>query len=49
MGQITYKGTDYVVAGGKMGELSQRLYNEIVAIQYAEKDDPYGWRVPINP
>jgi branched-chain amino acid aminotransferase len=48
VGQITYKGKDYTVAGGKMGELSQRLYDEIVAIQYAEKEDPYGWRVPIN-
>ncbi len=43
VGQITYKGEDYVIAGGRMGELSQRLYNEIIAIQYREKPDPYGW------
>jgi len=43
VGQVTYKGKNYVVAGGKMGELSQRLYNEIVAIQYGDKPDPYGW------
>jgi branched-chain amino acid aminotransferase len=43
VGQITYKDKDHVIAGGKMGELSQRLYDEIVAIQYAEKPDPYGW------
>ena len=48
VGQFTYQGRDYPVAGGKMGELSQRLYDEIVAIQYAEKDDPYGWRIPIG-
>ncbi len=48
VGQLTYKGRDYPVAGGAMGDLSQRLYDEIVAIQYAEKDDPYGWRVPIQ-
>ena len=48
VGQITYKGKDYVVAGGKMGELSQKLYDEIVAIQYAEKEDPYGWREKIG-
>jgi len=48
VGQFTYKGKDYPVAGGKMGDLSQRLYDEIVAIQYAEKDDPYGWRIPIE-
>jgi branched-chain amino acid aminotransferase len=47
VGQITYKGKDYVVAGGKMGDLSLKLYNEIVAIQYGEKEDPYGWREKI--
>jgi branched-chain amino acid aminotransferase len=47
VGQITYKGVDHIVAGGKMGELSQRLYNEIVAIQYGEKADPHGWREKI--
>ena len=43
VGQITYKDKDYVIAGGKMGKLCQRLYDEIIAIQYAEKPDPYGW------
>ena len=43
VGQITYQGRDYVVAGGKMGELSQRLYNEIVGIQYGDKPDARGW------
>ena len=47
VGQITYMGEDHIVAGGKMGELSQKLYDEIVAIQYAEKDDPYDWREKI--
>ena len=48
VGQITYKDKDYVIANGKMGELSQKLYNEIVAIQYAEKPDPYGWTEKIG-
>ena len=48
VGQITYKGKNYVVNHGTMGELSQKLYNEIVAIQYAEKPDPYGWREKIG-
>jgi len=48
VGQITYKGKDYTVSGGKMGDLSQRLYDEIVAIQYGEKEDLHGWRVKIG-
>ncbi len=43
VGQITFKDQDYVVAGGKMGELSQKLYDEIVSVQYGQKPDPYGW------
>jgi len=48
VGYITYKGKDYTVAGGKMGEISQRLYNELIGIQYGLKQDAYGWRVKIN-
>ena len=48
VGEIAYRGEDIVVAGGKMGDVSRRLYDEIVAIQYAEKEDPYGWREVIR-
>ncbi len=43
IGQITYKDKSYVIADGRMGELSKRLYDEIVEIQYGYKQDPYGW------
>ncbi len=43
VGQITYKGEDHIVAGGQMGDLSQKLYDEILAIQYREKEDSHGW------
>ena len=43
VGQITYKGKDHVVAGGNMGEISQKLYDEIVSLQYALKEDTHGW------
>jgi branched-chain amino acid aminotransferase len=43
VGQITYKAKDYVIADGNMGDLSRRLYDEIMAIQYGERPDPYGW------
>lgn len=48
VGQITYKGNDYMVAGGNRGELSQRLYDEIVGIQYGYKDDSRGWMERID-
>jgi len=48
VGQITYKDKNYIIANGKMGELSQKLYDEIIAIQYAEKPDLYGWTEKIG-
>ncbi len=48
VGQITYRGRDYVVAGGKMGDISQRLYDELIGIQYGLKEDIHGWRVKIG-
>jgi branched-chain amino acid aminotransferase len=48
VGQITYKEESYTVAGGKMGEVSQRLYNELIGIQYGYNEDPHGWRMKIS-
>lgn len=48
VGQITYMGEDHIISAGKMGDLSQRLYNEIISIQYQEKADPYGWTERID-
>ena len=43
VGEIYYKNKAYAVSNGKVGELSQKLYEEIFQIQYGEKPDPYGW------
>jgi branched-chain amino acid aminotransferase len=47
VGQINYRGKVHVISGGKIGSLTERLYNEILQIQYGEKTDPFGWRVKI--
>ena len=49
VGQIGYKGRDYTVNQGAVGDLSRRLYDEITAIQYGERPDPHGWMEPIDP
>jgi len=43
VGEISYKGELFQIQDGDVGEWSQKLYDEIVAIQYGEKDDPFGW------
>ena len=48
VGQIYYKGKEYLINGGKTGELTEKLYNEMLQIQYGEKEDPFGWRVKIS-
>jgi len=48
VGHIYYKGTEYPINGGKVGELCQRLYDEILGIQYGEKEDLFGWRVKLQ-
>jgi len=47
VGELIYKGESIPVASGKTGELSQKLYDELTAIQYGRKDDPYGWRMKL--
>ncbi|NPA95748.1 MAG: branched-chain amino acid aminotransferase [Thermodesulfobacteria bacterium] len=43
VGSLYYKGKSYEVNGGKTGELAQKLFNEITAIQYGDKEDKFGW------
>jgi branched-chain amino acid aminotransferase len=43
VGTLGYKGEDVVINGGETGELTQRLYDAIVGIQYGRTNDPHGW------
>ncbi len=47
VGELSYKDERLVVNGGKIGELTQRLYNAIVDIQYARVADTHGWTVAV--
>ncbi len=41
--EIAYKGDRLTVGDGSTGPLARRLYETILAIQYGEGDDPFGW------
>jgi branched-chain amino acid aminotransferase len=43
VGWITHLDESITVNGGRIGEFSQRLYDEITGIQYGERPDPFGW------
>ena len=43
IGKLYYQEQGYVVNGGRIGELSQKLYDELTGIQWGKRDDPFGW------
>lgn len=47
VGELAYKGERIVVNGGRIGPLSQKLYDTIVGIQYATLPDTHGWTLPV--
>ena len=48
VGSIHYKDSDAIINQGNVGELSQKLFDEITAIQYGTKEDVNGWIDTIN-
>jgi branched-chain amino acid aminotransferase len=48
VGELSYKGQSVVVNDGRIGELTQRLYDTITAIQYARIPDTHGWMVQVG-
>lgn len=47
VGKLRYKDDVMTIGGGEIGELTQKLYDEITGIQWGKKDDPFGWRVRV--
>ncbi len=48
VGHIYYEGQEYLINQGKAGELAEKLYKEILQIQYGEAEDPFGWRIKLD-
>jgi branched-chain amino acid aminotransferase len=48
VGQIYYKGKEHIINNGGIGVLTEKLYNELLQIQYGKKEDPFGWRIKIS-
>jgi branched-chain amino acid aminotransferase len=47
VGELAYRDERIVVGGGRIGELTQRLYDAIVGIQYGTAPDTHGWTVEV--
>ena len=43
VGSLHFQGRDCLINNGKTGVLSQRLFDELQAIQYGTREDSHGW------
>lgn len=47
VGQIYFHKKEYIINNGKTGSLAEKLFHEILHIQYGSKKDPFGWRLQL--
>lgn len=43
IGHLYYEGKDHIVSNNEIGELTQKLYDELTGIQWGRKPDTRGW------
>ena len=43
IGRLSYLGKEYTVNGGKIGEVTQKLYDTLTGIQWGKLEDTFGW------
>lgn len=48
IGKLSWRGTTIEIGAGKIGELSQRLYDTITGIQSGRLPDEFGWTVEVE-
>lgn len=48
VGELFWDGKSLVINDNKIGELSQKLYDELYGIQTGEVEDTRGWIVPVE-
>lgn len=48
IGKLSYLGKEYTVGGGKIGKVTQELYDTLTGIQWGKIEDKYGWTVKIG-
>lgn len=48
IGEMGWGEKHVVVNGGKIGPLTQKLYDTLTAIQWGTQPDPFGWIVKLD-
>lgn len=47
IGELAYCGVKHIIDGGKIGTLTQKLYDTLTGIQWGKIEDKYGWSVKV--
>ncbi len=47
IGEIAFEGISYQLSGGKIGELTQKLYSTLTHIQWGKTEDKYAWSIKV--
>ena len=48
VGELKYKDQTAIISGGKIGPVTQKLYDTLTGIQYGRITAPAGWIVPVD-
>ncbi|MBO7519953.1 MAG: branched-chain amino acid aminotransferase [Clostridia bacterium] len=48
IGELNYKGKKFIINNGKIGEVTQHLYDTLTGIQWGKTEDKFGWTYPID-
>ncbi len=43
IGKLAYEEEEYEIGGGKIGEVTQKLYDILTGIQWGKQEDAFGW------
>ena len=48
IGKLAINDKEYLVGGGKIGEVTQMLYDTLTGIQWGKSEDTFGWVYKIS-
>ena len=48
IGELCYKDQKYIINDGKIGAVTQNLYDTLTGIQWGKIEDSFGWTCPID-
>jgi len=48
IGELCYKDKKYIINDGKIGAVTQHLYDTLTGIQWGKIEDTFGWTCPID-